>query len=235
MSLSPVRVLVTGAGSGVGQGIIKSLKISNLPVTIIAADISPMNVALYRTNEAVMLPPVEDANALPVIISLLNKNSIDVVMIGSEFDLNFFAINKEEIEIQANVIILVASHNTISISEDKWLTAEFLRKNNLPYADSYLPMDLRDALQRSKDWGYPVVLKTRCGTSSRHVHIVHDSSEMEKLFFDTPNPMLQQVIDVPSSELGCEYTCSVFKDRAGNTLGPFYCPSYGSWRYILAY
>ena len=87
----PCRVLVTGAGSGVGQGIIKALHISGLPVTVVAADIAPMNVALYRAEEAVLIPRVELPNALSVIVAVLQEHHIDVVMIGSEFDLSFFS------------------------------------------------------------------------------------------------------------------------------------------------
>ena len=51
----PCRVLVTGAGSGVGQGIVKALRVSDLPVTVVAGDIAPMNAALYRADEAVII------------------------------------------------------------------------------------------------------------------------------------------------------------------------------------
>ena len=215
------RVMVTGAGSGVGQGIVKALRISDLPVTVVAADIDPMNAALYRTNEAIIIPRVEQANALELIIELLLQHRIDVVMIGSEFDLEFFSLNRARIESRAGVSVIVAPPDTVAIANDKWLTAEFLRENGLPYAEAYLPKDQEDAVHRAEKWGFPVVLKARSGTSSRHVHIVRDSESLEKLFPGTPIPMLQRVIDIPSSELGSEYTCSVFKAADGTMIRPF--------------
>ena len=215
------RVLVTGAGSGVGQGIVKALRISGLPLTVVAADIAPMNAGLYRADEAVIIPHVEHPNALLDIIELLRKNRIDVVMIGSEFDLEFFSLNKGEIESRAGSLVIVAPPTTVAIANDKWLTAEFLRENGLPYAEAYLPRDKKDALRLAEQWGYPIVLKTRRGTSSQHVYVVKDASSLNKLFPETPAPMLQRVIDMPSNELGSEYTCSVFKAAEGTMLGPF--------------
>jgi carbamoyl-phosphate synthase large subunit len=215
------RVLVTGAGSGVGQGIVKALRISGLPVTVVAADIAPMNAALYRADEAVIIPCVEQANALERIIELLLQHQIDVVMIGSEFDLEFFSLNRVEIELQAGVSVIVASLDVVAIANDKWLTTEFLRESGLPYAQAYLPADADDAVRVADAWGYPIVLKTRRGTSSRHVYIVNTRDELFKLYPETPVPMLQRVIDIPSSQLGSEYTCSVFKTADGKTIGPF--------------
>ena len=122
------RVMVTGAGSGVGQGIVKALRICDLPVTVVAADIAPMNAALYRADEAIIIPRVEQANVLEHIIELLLLHRIDVVMVGSEFDLEFFSLNREEIEKRASVTTIVATPATVAIANDKWLTAEFLRE-----------------------------------------------------------------------------------------------------------
>ena len=217
----PCRVLLTGAGSGVGQSIFKALRLSNLPVTIIAADISPMNAALYVADESVIIPRVEEPKALETIIDLLLKYRIDVVMIGSEFELEFFSINKEKIESCSKAIIIVAPPATVAISNDKWLTTEFLRANKLPYAEAYLPKNQFDAKHVAESWGYPVILKTRCGTSSRHVHVIENSNHLNNVLDNIPMAMLQRVIDIPTSELGSEYTCSVFKTKNGLSIFKF--------------
>lgn len=218
----PARVLVTGAGSGVGQGIVKALRISGLPVTVVSADIAPMNAALYVADEAAIIPRVESEGALDGVVDVLASREIDVVMVGSEFDLVFFSANKSEIQRRTGARVIVSPPETVAIADDKWLTAEFLRENGLPYAESSLAGGAEEAAEIAARWGYPLMLKTRRGTSSRHVHIVRGRAELSQLWPQTPTPMLQKLVDIPSSELENEYTCSVFRTADGKTLGPFH-------------
>ena len=48
-----LNVLVTGAGNGVGQSIIKSLNISKYKLNVIAADINLFSSGLYRSNKCI--------------------------------------------------------------------------------------------------------------------------------------------------------------------------------------
>ena len=218
----PCRVMVTGAGSGVGQGIIKALRLSGCNLQVIAADVAPFNSGLYRADEAFIMPKVELPNSFDVIADIVRDNAIDMIMIGSEFDLEFFAEKKNEMLEASGARTIVSPAKTIEIADDKWLTAEFLRENGLPYAKSALATDVGEAVSKGVDLGYPLILKSRTGTSSRNVHIVMNEQELVKLFPMTPDPVLQQAIDIPSNELKNEYTCSVFKTSSGDILGPFH-------------
>lgn len=214
--------MVTGAGSGVGQGVLKALHIAGFPLTVVSADIAPMNVALYRADEAMLIPRVEAAGALETIIERIRSNRIDLVLIGSEFELEFFSLHRDVISRESGAVVIVAPPRTVEIANDKWLTSEFLRENGLPYAESSIPGGVDEAAATAASWGYPLIVKTRSGTSSRHVTIVRNADEVRATWPVTPKPMLQRVVDIPSSELHNEYTCSVFRTARGTVLGPFH-------------
>lgn len=216
-----VRVLVTGGGSVVGRGIMKSLRIGNIPATIISADIDSMNPAFFRADESLVIPKVEDPHSFETMIRLFKEKRVDVVMIGSEFDIEFFAEHRQRLHEITGAVVIVSPAETVRIAGDKWLTAEFLREHQLPYAQAYLPKGCEDALTTAEDWGFPVILKPRVGTSSRNVYVVHSADEMVRFYPQIARPMLQRLIGEPRHYLDREYTCSIFKCRDGTILGPF--------------
>lgn len=208
----------------VGQGIIKALRVAHLPVVIIGADIHALHSALFRTDESILLPKVEEKGSLSIIIERIKEKRIDVVMIGSEYDLDFFSENKETIQKETGALVIVSSIETIRIAGDKWLTVNFLKKNNLPYPQSSIPENVEQALEQAHQLYYPIILKPRSGTSSRNVYVVNSDEELRRFFPIVTSPILQKIIS-PSlhSEniLGDEYTCSVFKCEDGQLIGPF--------------
>lgn len=216
-----MRIMVTGAGSVVGQGIVKALRLSKLSATLIASDIAPLNAGLYRADEAILLPKVESEDALEKIMDAIRQHRIDAVLVGSEFDMIFFATHRENIERETGVHVLVSPADVVKLAHDKYLTAQFLKEHRLPYPDTRAPATLAEALDAAAEIRYPVILKARSGTSNRHVHVVEDASELKAVFFGVPDPLVQALIMRPAPTLGAEYTGSIFKAADGKILGPF--------------
>lgn len=204
-----------------GQGIIKAIRLSGIAGTLLSSDIAPLNAGLFRADEGFVLPPVESQGSLARVLEEIRNRKIDIILIGSEFDLLFFSIHKSEIQAQTGAIVVVAPQSTIDLADDKWLTVETLRKAGLPYPNSAIPTCLDEAVEAAQAIGYPLILKPRSGTSSRHVYTINSEIELRSLFDDVPRPMLQEMISPPSASLENEYTCSVFRDASGQLLGPF--------------
>lgn len=216
-----LKVLVTGAGSGVGQSIIKSLNLSKLRLEIISSDISLLNAGLYRTKKSFIVNKVEKKGSLAWYIKFLNKEKIDVLMIGSEYDVSFFSKNKKIIENKTKCNVCVCDFKTVQIAEDKYLTQEFLKNNNLPYLKTYIPKNFNDAKKKIKKLKLPVILKSRFGTSSRNVFLIKSLKDLHFYFKFVSKPIIQEHIGLENDNLNCEYTCSFFTTKNKKIIGPF--------------
>ncbi len=216
-----LRVLITGAGSGVGQAIAKALHISDLDVSIIFADIDPLNPGFFRSDEAVIIPRVEEPGSLEQIISILIEQRIDAVMIGSVFDLMFFAENKAAIEQATGALVVVSPPVTIAMGTDKWLTTEFLREHDLPFPRSLLVEDVDAAMEKVHDLQFPLIVKPRFGRASQGVHVIDTLDKLSHALRFVDEPIIQEMIAMPGQTLSDEYTCSFVKLRSGDIIGPF--------------
>tara|TARA_A100001011_G_scaffold335744_1_gene364830 strand:+ start:129 stop:1169 length:1041 start_codon:yes stop_codon:yes gene_type:complete len=219
--MKKINILVTGAGSGVGQSIIKSLKISKINCNIISADISEYNAGLYRTKKSILVPKVEKKGTLRWYIKNLKKLKINVLMIGSEFDINFFSKNKYIIKKKTNCEVCVADQEVIKMANDKYLTQIFLKDNNLPFLRTYAPKNLKEAINFSKKLNLPFVLKSRIGTSSRNVYVIKNLKDLVSLFHFVKKPILQEHIGSLKNDFKTEYTCSFFTTKNKEIMGPF--------------
>ena len=215
------RILITGAGSAVGHAIAKALRLSTLEATIVFGDIDPFNPGFYRADEAIIIPRVENDGALETMIATIKEQKIDVVMIGSVFDLMFFAENKDAIEKETGTRVIVSPPETIRVATDKWLTVESLREKGLPFPRSSLAETVDKVADAAQVWGYPVIVKPRKGRGSHGVHLAADPDHLMKILAVVEEPLVQEVIATPASALGAEYTCSVVKLADGRLLGPF--------------
>jgi|LakMenEpi03Aug12_release.lakeMendotaPanAssembly.Ray.scaffolds.fasta_scaffold181844_3 carbamoyl-phosphate synthase large subunit len=222
--LRKIKVLVTGAGSGVGQSIIRALKKSDLNLEVIAADINRFNAGLYFTKKYLIIPKVEEINSKETLLKIFKKNKINILFIGSELELLFFSKNKFFFETQSNINICVSPVNTIKISNDKYLTYKFLKEKNISHPRTFLVKNFLDAKKISKILNFPFILKNRIGTSSREVFLIKNTNDLKNNLKLLKDPIIQEALIFKKNKgvpLIKEYTCSFFTTYDKKVLGPF--------------
>lgn len=215
--MKKINVLVTGAGSGVGQGIIKSLQVLKKKIKIFCADINKENAGLYFNNNGLIIPKVESKNALAKLVKIIKNKNIRVIFVGSELELLFFSKNKSFIEENTKSIINVSPLKTIIMANDKYKTYNFFKKKLLPFAETFSVKNILQAKNIYKKIKFPFFLKSRVGTSSRGVYLINNSNEIKSLFKIIKKPIIQRIAGIRTEE----YTASVFKTKEGTILGPF--------------
>jgi carbamoyl-phosphate synthase large subunit len=192
-----MRVLVTGAGALLGQGIIKALRLASTPYEIIAADPDSRAVGLYWADQAHLIPFASAPDYLDRVGVLIGREQPVAVLVGTDVELPLFAAHKAEIESAYQTRVIVSAPEVIRIADDKWLTAQFLASNGFPHPRSALPDNRTDLLQHCD---FPLIVKPRCGARSVGVHLVHSEAELALAVQAVNNPVIQEYVATPEHE-----------------------------------
>jgi carbamoyl-phosphate synthase large subunit len=200
-----IKILITGAGSLIGQGIIKTIEKMNGSYSIFGADYFNDAVGLYWTKKSFILPDIlkKESNIKiweKKILKIIKENKINIVIPGLDFELKLFADLKKKIETSSSCKVIVSNREIINTFHDKWLTVNYLKKNKFPYPNSTLISGLKKFLKKNK---FPLIVKPRVGSTSRNVFLVHNSKELKKALKYCPNPIVQEYLFKNNNE----YTC----------------------------
>jgi len=214
-------VLVTAAGGIVSQGIMKSLKLSNMiknhPVMyeIVTTDINAQAAGLYRSDIGILVHPPSSSDYVESIIKICKEQNVQAIFVGSDEELLPIAHVKEKIEKETGTIVLINPIDVISTAIDKWKTFEFLKKNNLPCAESSLPENQEEFIEK---FGFPLVVKPREGHGSLHFYIVNNRDEIKQAISAIQKvgwrPIIQEYLDGEN----VEFTSGVTINKTGKNI-----------------
>lgn len=212
-----IKILVTGISSGVGQSIYKSLLLSKLNLDIFIGDINFLNIGLCQSKKYLKLPKVEEKNSLNQIVEILKKKKIDILFIGSEYDIFFFSKYKDYIKKKTDTLVSLSSNKIIKKFSDKFEMVKILKKNKIPYPITF---EFNIENLKKNNIKFPVILKNKTGTSAREVFFVKNLKELKLRAQLLNKPIVQEYIGQKDNNFQ-EFTCSFFKTKQSKILGPF--------------
>lgn len=223
-----MKILVTGAGALLGQGIIRSLELSKLDTEIIAVDPSALSAGLYWAQRRHLIPMATDPHYLDRMREILAQDKPDVVLLGTDVELLLFAEHRTELEAEFHTKILVSSPKVVGIADDKYETFRFLRDKGFAYPKSCLPGEEAELL---RECDFPLIVKPRVGARSVGVHLVRNTAELERAVAAVHEPVIQECVADASEEYtagalvfdgACRATIVMRRDlRDGNTYRAF--------------
>ena len=205
-----MNILVTGAGGGVGQGVIKSLKmIKDIDIRIVATDINELSAGLYAADISYVIERCNSVNYLKNLGNIFKKEKIDFYIPGTDVELEFCAKNKQFIKNEFNVHTIISTLKVIEISNNKYKTASFLKKHKFNYPKTIYLKDID-----VKSVKFPLIIKPSVGFNSIGVYKINNLKELTPHLEDTKGIILQEYLGNDEAE----YTCTVVK--IGNQLSP---------------
>lgn len=205
-----MNILVTGAGGGVGQGIIKSLKLINdMNISIVAADASELAAGLYCADSACLVPRCDSEEYFKALTNIFKNESIDFYIPGTDTELKFCAKHKKIFQEKFNVRTIISSLEVIEICDDKYKTSRFLEKNNLNFPKTSYLRDIN-----INEVVFPVIVKPSIGCRSIGVFKVDNIDGLMPHFNNPEEKIVQECVGNDDEE----YTCTLVK--IGNEMSP---------------
>lgn len=213
--MSKVNVMITGVGGGgVGEQILKCLKLSALDYRIIGCDMSKTSKGLKEVDKAYIVPPASSPQYLDGILSICRENDVKVLFHGSEAEMKVLSNNRKLFE-DAGIYVPLNPKNVIDVCMDKNLTIEFLEKNGFDVPKHW---EIRSESDMRGIDIFPIVLKPARGGGSVNTFIAQDRDE-----FFTFGKYLLKIYDVFTAQeyIGdacSEYTVGVISNSKGRYL-----------------
>lgn len=208
-----VNVLVTGVGAVIGYGIINCLKKSKYKTFIVGTDIYDDAYGQYICDKFIKAVPAKDEKYLEFIKKIITDYNIDLVMFGTEQEIDRLANAKNEMgELYSKLVI--NKKTILELSQDKWLTYEFLTKHNLTAIPSKIDGDFE---QNAKELGLPFLLKPRKSYASKGIEKIYTKEDFE--YYKNKSGvdfMVQKII----GDTEHEYTSAVFGFGDGSHTSP---------------
>jgi carbamoyl-phosphate synthase large subunit len=219
-----MKVLVTGAGALLGQGILRCLLESASRPRVVAVDPSPLAAGLYWTERRHLVPMATDPAYLDRLGAILATERPDALLVGTDGELEVLAMHRADLESTYGCHVVVGSASVIAIANDKWRTFEFLLGRGFPVPASCLPGG-EEALVR--EVGFPLVVKPRVGARAVGMSVVRGWDELRRAIAALAAPIVQEHVATAADEYTagtlafdgrCEASIVMRRDlRDGNT------------------
>ncbi len=194
------RVLITGIGGNVGQGVLKSLRSGQKPFHIVGIDMEMLSAGFSLVDSHYQTPRTGHPDFPGALKSIAQKEELEAIYVCSPSELEFFATEKQELEHELGVSVFVNPLEVIRVGSDKLHTANFLRDAGLPFPETVLSADAEGVEVLIERYGFPLIAKPRAGFSSRNVFVVNSRAEIAAVATLAPDLIVQRYLPDPQSE-----------------------------------
>ncbi len=165
------RLLVTGVGAIIGQGILRSLRDIEDDFWLVGCDIYAEAAGQAWCDHFYQAVPASSEKYFSFLEYIVEKEKIDLIFFGTEQEMLKCLLNKFK---YLNKCVL-NTPNLITIAQDKWKMYQYLKKYDEPYL---IPTVIEgDYLHLKRSWGAKILIKPRCSYASKG--IVNVASERE--------------------------------------------------------
>jgi carbamoyl-phosphate synthase large subunit len=180
MNVIPHVIAVTAVGGGVGQSVLRALRLSSLPLNIIGFDPNPWSAGLYTCWKGYTIPHSGDPSFIERLLEHLHLEKVKVLIPGSDPEVMVIAGAREQF-ISAGIFPVTGAAATVHLCRDKLAGYRFFRDHGIPFART-APAEEASAL--ADEAGFPLIVKPVGGSASRGISIAFNKEQLRQQLED---------------------------------------------------
>ncbi len=210
--MDKIRVAITCVGSGIGQSIIDSCRLSDLPLETFGLDHSAFAHGLYDCDHMIEIPKADSENYIDHIITICKENAVHLIIPGLDDELKLFSKNIEKFN-QSGIEVIISDAGFLNLVRDKALMTKSLESIADIFVKSYHnKQEFLDALT-SKEVDFPVIAKPSSGSASDGVHIIADVSDIDLV---TEHHIIQEIAKPHKDDVNID----LFEEQISKKINP---------------
>jgi carbamoyl-phosphate synthase large subunit len=199
-------ILLTASGAPGAAALIKGLRENGeRPARIVGVDMSERSIGKHLCDAFHLVPAGSDPGYADAILELVERESVDVVLPQSSFDLPGLAAARERFPVP----VLVSSPDTVHRSNDKAESYELLQRIGVPTIEFRRVNGARQVEAAARELGYPerpVCFKPVFSSGSRGFRILDPTVDRaHQLLHERPGSVamrLEEAVELLPDEGG---------------------------------
>tara|TARA_R110002124_G_scaffold280092_1_gene453173 strand:- start:10932 stop:12938 length:2007 start_codon:yes stop_codon:yes gene_type:complete len=166
-------------GSGVGQSVVNSLRLSRLPLRTVGLGTNPFAYGAYDCDAYDYTPSIYSDGYVDKLIEKCKEHNVDLVIPGLDDEALIFAQNEEQFQ-QAGIKAIYAGEELISLCRDKERMSLELNKVVNVFVKSFDKKTLNEDVKAGKV-KFPFIAKPKRGFASRGIEIILNENDLTKI------------------------------------------------------
>ena len=154
------KVLVTGVGGVVGQGILRNLRQEPFDIALVGTNTSAISAGNHLCDSVHVLPYAFEPGYVPAMRAIIEREGVELVIPSTDYEVHHLMLAAGQLP----AVIAASPARTSGMCLDKYATWQELARRGLPFAASILPSAYQGQFERT-------VVKPREGRGSRNIHV----------------------------------------------------------------
>ncbi|MGI9526125.1 MAG: NAD-dependent epimerase/dehydratase family protein [Weeksellaceae bacterium] len=186
--MKQIRIGISSIGSGVGQSVINSCRLSNLPLYTIGFGTNPLAYGLYECDDYAYTKSFYDKDYIDNIIQHCLDKKVDIFFPGHDDDAHIVSKHIEVFE-KNNIHVVVAGKELLDLCRDKEKMSNVLNEISPIFVRSFDKEGFISAYHNNLI-SLPVISKPSDGYASKGIQIIADESDFDRI---SDNDVIQEL------------------------------------------